>query len=86
MRSTILAALVALSATSAFAQEKEMAAEMASGLSMLETSAGRALKQYGLEADIMTLSLGQIAEIQAVLNQDASDSDTKAALEAALRK
>ncbi len=86
MRSTILAALVALSTTVAFAQEAEMAAEMASGLSMLETSAARALMQYGLEVDIMSLSLGQISEIQAVLSQSSSDSDTKAALEAAVRK
>jgi hypothetical protein len=75
-----------LSTSAAFAQNTEMAAEMAEGLTMLETSAVRALKQYGLEADIMTLSLGQIAEIQSVLSQEASDSDTKASLEAALRK
>lgn len=85
MRSTILAGLVLLSATAAFAQNTEMAAEMATGISMLETSVERALKQYGLEADIMSLTLSQLVEIRGVISENSSDSDTKASLQAALQ-
>lgn len=85
MRSTILAAILALSATMATAQDKMME-EMSAGLSMVETSAAQVLKQYGIEADVMTLSLSQIAEINGVLTSSNNDADKKAGIEAALRK
>jgi hypothetical protein len=84
MRSTILAAILALSATMASAQDKMME-EMSAGLTMVETSAALVLKQYGIEADVMTLSLSQIAEINGVLTGSNSDADKKAGIEAALR-
>jgi hypothetical protein len=85
MRSTILAAILALSATMASAQDTMME-DMAAGLTMVETSAALVLKQYGIEADVMTLSLSQIAEINGVLTASNNDADKKAGIEAALRK
>ncbi len=85
MRSTILAAILALSATMASAQDTMME-DMAAGLTMVETSAALVLKQYGIEADVMTLSLSQIAEINGVLTGSNNDADKKAGIEAALRK
>ncbi|MGL4237330.1 hypothetical protein [Tabrizicola sp.] len=86
MRSTILAAIVALSATMAFAQEKDMMEEMSMGLTMLEASAKTVLQQYGLEADVMSLTLGQLAAIQGALTGSNNDAEKKAQIEAALRK
>lgn len=86
MRSTILAAILSLSATVGFAQDSKMMEEMSAGLTMLESSATALLQQYGLEADVMSLSLGQLAEIQGVLTGSNNDADKKAGVEAALRK
>ena len=86
MRATILAAILSLSATGAFAQDKAMMDEMTAGLTMLETSAAGLLKEYGIEADVMALSLSQLAEIQGVLTSSNNDADKKAGIEAALRK
>jgi hypothetical protein len=86
MRLTILAAIMALSATVAAAQDKDMMEEMSQGLSMLESSAAQVLQQYGLEADVMSLSLGQLAEIQGVLTGSNTDAEKKNGIEAALRK
>jgi hypothetical protein len=86
MRSMILAAVMALSTTAAFADNTKMMEEMSAGLTMLEASAKLVLKEYGFEADVMSLSLGQLAEIQGVLTSSNNDSDKKAGIEAALRK
>lgn len=86
MRSTILAAILALSATGAFADDMKMMEEMGAGLTMLETSAAGLLKVYGIDADVMSLSLSQLAEIQGVLTASNNDADKKAGIEAALRK
>lgn len=86
MRSTILAAILSLSATAVFALDAKMMEDMSAGLTMLENSAATALKEYGLEADVMSLTLSQLAEIQGVLTGSNSEADKKAGIEAALRK
>ncbi len=91
MRLTILAAILALSATVATAQDSKMMDEMQgsmmrSGISMLEASAKLALMKYGLEGDVMTLSLGQLAEINGVMTSSNTEAEIKAGIEAALRR
>lgn len=86
MRSTILAAILSLSATAVFALDAKMMEDMSAGLTMLENSAATALKEYGLEADVMSLTLSQLAEIQGVLTGSNSEADKKTGIEAALRK
>ncbi len=85
MRSIILATLLALSTTAAIAQDKDVM-EMSAGLSMLETSAERALMKYGIEFDVMTLTLSQLAEINGAMTGSNNEADKKAAIEAALRR
>ncbi len=86
MRLTILATLLALSTTMAVAQDKDMMMQMSEGLTMLETSAKDAFLKYGIEADVMTLTLNQLAEISGAMTGSNNDADMKAAIEAALRK
>lgn len=88
MRLKILATAVALalSTTMGFAQDDAMMMEMSQGLTMLETSAAAAFKKYGIEADVMSLTLNQLAEISGAMNASNNDADMKAAIEAALRK
>lgn len=85
MRSIILATLLALSTTAAIAQDKDVM-EMSAGLSMLETSAERALMKYGIEFDVMTLTLSQLAEINGAMTGSNNEADKKADIEAALRR
>jgi hypothetical protein len=86
MRLTILATALALSTSMAFAKDDAMMKQMSDGLTMLQTSAEAAFKQYGIEADVMTLTLNQLAEISGAMTASNDDGDMKAAIEAALRK
>jgi hypothetical protein len=86
MRLKMLATVLALSTTMAFAQDDAMMAQMSEGLTMLEASAAAAFKKYGIEADVMALTLNQLAEISGAMTASNNDSDMKAAIEAALRK
>jgi hypothetical protein len=86
MRSTILAAILALSATAVFADDAMMMEDMSKGLTMLETSAAAALDHYGIKADVMSLTLAQLATIQGVMTGSNNDADKKAEIEAALQK
>lgn len=86
MRLTILATILALSATVASAEDKATMDNMAQGLTMLTSSLEHVLKQFNLEADVMSLSLSQLAEIEGVLTGSNTDADKKAGIEAALRK
>ncbi|MES2143246.1 MAG: hypothetical protein V4516_02590 [Pseudomonadota bacterium] len=86
MRLTILATILALSATVASAEDKATMDNMAQGLTMLTSSLEHVLKQFNLEADVMSLSLSQLAEIEGVLTDSNTDADKKAGIEAALRK
>lgn len=86
MRLTILATILALSATVASAEDKATMDNMAQGLTMLTSSLEHVLKQFNLEVDVMSLSLSQLAEIEGVLTDSNTDADKKAGIEAALRK
>jgi hypothetical protein len=88
MRLKILAtaAALALSTSMAFADDAMMMQQMSDGLTMLETSAKEAFMKYGIEADVMTLTLNQLAEISGAMTGSNNDADMKAAIEAALRK
>lgn len=86
MRLMILATALALSTSMVFAQDEAMMKQMSEGLSMLEASAAAAFKQYGIEADVMALTLNQLAEISGAMTGSSNDADMKAAIEAALRK
>lgn len=85
MRLTILATLLALSATMAVAQTKDTMG-MTEGLTMLESSTANILKQYGFDIDVMSLTLNQLAEIKSVMTSTTSDIDIKTGIEAALRR
>jgi hypothetical protein len=85
MRLKILATVLALSATMAYA-EGDMMKNMSEGLTMLESSAAEAFKKYGIDADPMALTLNQLAEISGAMTGSNNDADMKAAIEAAIRK
>jgi hypothetical protein len=79
-----LAAALSFSASLALAQTYN-AADMKNGLSMIETNAAMAFKEYGIDADPMKLSLGQLGQISALLvdpEQSSGGNSVKAALEA----
>jgi hypothetical protein len=86
MRLTILATALALTTSMAFAQDDAMMKQMSDGLTMLESSAAEAFKKYGIDADVMALTLNQLAEISGAMTASNNDADMKAAIEAALRK
>lgn len=86
MRLTILATILALSATVASAEDKATMDNMAQGLTMLTSSVEHVLKQFNLEVDVMSLSLSQLAEIEGVLTDSNTDADKKAGIEAVLQK
>jgi hypothetical protein len=67
-----------LPAAGAFAQSAD-APVMLAGLTMLETSAANAFRAYGIDAEPTDLSLGQLAEIIAVLNDPAMSSGGESA-------
>jgi len=85
MRLTTIAILLALSTTAAIAESHDPAM-MSEGLTMLESSTANLLKKYGLEADVMSLSLGQLAEIAGMVTSSNTDAEIKAGIEAALRR
>lgn len=68
MRKILLAAALSSAAFTAHAQG---AAEMGGALTMLETIAQQTLDKYGVEADVMSLSLAQLAEIKTNLDREA---------------
>lgn len=86
MRFTTLGLLVAMAAGSMAHAEMSMSEEMNAGITMLQTATKQVLQKYGLEADTMKLSLSQLTEIQGLLEQSNSDSDTKAGIMAALAR
>jgi hypothetical protein len=53
---------------------------------MLEAQISNAFKEYGIKQDLTVLSLSQIATIEGILSDsDYSNSETKDAIEAAIR-
>lgn len=82
-----LAAALSLSASMALAQDYN-ANEMESGLSMIQNNAANAFKKYGIDADPMALSMGQLAQIVGILadpDKDSGGSSAKASIEAIIR-
>ena len=82
-----LALVVLMPASAALAQEYN-APQMQEGLTMIQTNAEQAFKQYGIDADPKELSLAQLAEIIGVLSQSGKDGggNVKSQIEAALRR
>lgn len=76
MKLSVLAIAVALSlsASMTLAQEANVA-DMMSGMNMLETNAAMAFQKYGIDADPMTLTLGQLALISRTLSDPDADSE-----------
>jgi hypothetical protein len=77
-----IAVALALPAPLALAQEASTA-DMMNGVNMLETNAAMAFAKYGIDADPMTLSLGQLALIARVLTDpdaDTGGNDRKATI------
>jgi hypothetical protein len=76
MKLSALAIAVALSlpASMSLAQEANVA-DMMSGLSMLETNAAMAFQKYGIDADPMNLTLGQLALISRTLTDPDADTE-----------
>ena len=82
-----LAAALSFAASMALAQTYN-AADMKNGLSMIENSAGNAFKEYGIDADPMTLTLSQLGQISVLLadpDKSSGGNSVKAALEAIIR-
>jgi hypothetical protein len=76
MKLSVLAIAVALSlpASMSIAQEVTVA-DMMSGMNMLETNAAMAFQKYGIDADPMNLTLGQLALISRTLNDPDADTE-----------
>lgn len=76
MKLSLLAIAVALSlpATMTLAQEVNVA-DMRSGVNMLETNAAMAFQKYGIDADPMTLTLGQLGLISRLLSDPDADTE-----------
>jgi hypothetical protein len=82
-----LAAALSFSASMALSQTYN-AADMQAGLTMIQTNAANAFKEYGIDADPMALSMGQLAQIVTLLVDPDSSSggnSVKSALEAIVR-
>ena len=81
MRLAPLALILAMSTSAAFAQDTMT---MDSGVTMLADSAQQAFVEYGIEADAMTLTLAQLAEIAGIITSKTSSEDAKSRIEAAI--
>jgi hypothetical protein len=82
-----LAAALSFSASMALAQDYN-ATDMQSGLSMIQTNAANAFTKYGIDADPMALSMGQLAQIVGILadpEKNSGGESAKAAIEAVIR-
>jgi hypothetical protein len=83
--STATALALILVAGTASAQVFDVS-DMHMGRTMLEAQISNAFTDYGIEQDLTVLSLAQIATIEGILSDSSlSNSDTKAAIEAAIR-
>ena len=88
MHKLMLAIVLASAPIVGFAQTtvSTYSTEMGQGLSMLELSASKALEMYGVEADVMTLSLSQLAEIKAIVDTGDDMSAAKTRIQAAIAR
>jgi hypothetical protein len=83
MRFTVLVLIAAITASTASAQTVNHAS-MQQGLDMLQTELKVALAGSGVDVDVNTLSLAQIAQITANLKDVNNPADVKAIVEAAI--
>lgn len=92
MRFTALAALAlagatALAAPAATAQDAAPDMMMMMSVSMLGLHAQNALRTYGIDADVNSLTVNQLTEIAGILaNPDGTEAPVKARIEAAIRR
>jgi hypothetical protein len=88
MRKLMLAITLAAAPVVGFAQTtaSTYSTEMGQGLSMLELSASKALDMYGVEADVMTLSLSQLAAIKGIVDTGDDMSAAKQRIQAAIAR
>ena len=86
MRKLMLAVALAAFPAGGFAQDNPPTADMEQALSMLELSASKTLEMYGVEADVMSLSLSQLAEIKAIADTGDDMSSGKQKIEAAIAR
>lgn len=83
MKNTIIAltAAATLASTAAFAEaHSEMT--MGEGLTMFETLVSNELTALGVEADVSTLTMGQLAQIKDIVEGDGSTSEQTRNIEA----
>jgi hypothetical protein len=85
MRKLMLVVALAAFPTGVFAQSTP-SADMEQGLSMLELAASKTLEMYGVETDVMSLTLSQLAEIKAIADTDEDMGAGKARIEAAIAR
>lgn len=68
-----LAAVMILPASGALAQQAD-SLQMVVGMSMLESNAQNAFREYDINADVRELSLSQLAQIIGIINDPDGDS------------
>lgn len=68
-----VAAVMILPASGAMAQQAD-SLQMVVGLSMLESNAQNAFREYDINANVRDLSLSQLAQIIGIINDPNSDS------------
>ena len=86
MRKLMLAVALAAFPAGGFAQDTPPTADMEQALSMLELSASKTLEMYGVEADVMSLTLSQLAEIKSIADTGGDMSAGKQTIEAAIAR
>ena len=86
MRKLMFAIALAACPAGVFAQDTPPTADMEQALSMLEVSASKTLEMYGVEADVMSLTLSQLAEIKSIADTGDDMSSGKQKIEAALAR
>ena len=84
MRLVTAGLLLAFTSSMAFAEAFDTK-PMNDGLNMLESSAKNALTKYGIEADVMTLTLVQLGQISGILSNSSEETEKKRDLEAIIR-
>ena len=87
MRKLTTALVLILAAGTATAQAYDVS-DMHQGRTMLEQQITNAFVEYGIDVDLMTLSLAQIAQIEGILSEperDGGGNSVKSAVEAIIQ-
>lgn len=85
MRLSTAAIILMFSGSMAFAQAFDTK-PMNEGLTMLQDSAMNAFQRYGIETDVMSLTLLQLGEISGILANSSEDTEMKRELKAAIAR